>query len=237
MSSFFRFFAERHKLANLFVIMVLLMGLSTWLSIKRDQWPDLDLGEMYVTTIYPGASPEDVELNVTNKLEDELENVTGIKRMTSVSMENISSIRVVIDPDAKDQEGVKREIRDSVGRVTDFPDEVTESPLITDIKTSMIPILEIGISGGLPYGELREIARLFEKKLEVIPGTGTIERFGYRAREIQCMGNDYLDRELLLWPSGSQCDFWILCVTYMPREPFFHSLKGSISCPNLCPLT
>jgi multidrug efflux pump subunit AcrB len=110
MSSFFRFFAERHKLANLFVIMVLLMGLSTWLSIKRDQWPDLDLGEMYVTTIYPGASPEDVELNVTNKLEDEL-------------------------------------------------------------------------------------------------------------------------------PSGSQCDFWILCVTYMPREPFFHSLKGSISCPNLCPLT
>ncbi len=185
MSSFFRFFAERHKLANLFVIMVLLMGISTWFSIKRDQWPDLDLGEMYITTIYPGASPEDVELNVTNKLEDELENVTGIKRMTSVSVENISSIHVVIDPDAKDQEGVKREVRDSVGRVTDFPAEVTESPLIVDVKTSTIPILEVGIAGDLPYSELREIARLFEKKMEAISGVGAIERFGYRAREVQ----------------------------------------------------
>jgi multidrug efflux pump subunit AcrB len=102
MSSFFRFFAERHKLATLFTIMILLMGLSTWFSIKRDQWPDPDLGEMYITTIYPGASPEDVELNVTSKLEDELKNVTGIKRTTSFSMENISSIRVVIDPDVAD---------------------------------------------------------------------------------------------------------------------------------------
>lgn len=185
MSSFFRFFAERHKLANLFVAMVLLMGISTWFSIKRDQWPDLDLGEMYITTLYPGASPEDVELNVTNKLEDELENVTGIKRMTSVSMENISSIHLAIDPDAKDEKEVKREIRDSVSRVTDFPSEVTESPLIVDIKTSTIPILEVGIAGDLPYSELREIAKLFEKKMEVISGVGTIERFGYRAREVQ----------------------------------------------------
>ena len=185
MSSFFRFFAERHKLAILFTIMIILLGLSSLIQMQREQWPKVDLGIMHVITIYPGASPEDVELNVTNKLEDELEGVTGIERITSISMENVSSIRVVIDPDVKDEAEVKREIRDAVGRVTDFPDEVTESPLIIDIKTSIIPIFEVGISGDLPYPELREIARLFEKKLEVVPGVAGIERFGYLAREIQ----------------------------------------------------
>ena len=137
MSSFFRFFAERHKLATLFTIMIILLGLSTLMQMEREQWPKLSLGEMWITTIYPGASSEDVELNVTNKLEDELEDVTGIERITSVSMENISSIKIVIDPDVKDEKEVKREVRDAVGRVTDFPAEVTESPLIVDIKTSM----------------------------------------------------------------------------------------------------
>ncbi|MBC8235140.1 efflux RND transporter permease subunit [bacterium] len=215
MSSFFRFFAERHKLATLFTIMIILLGLSTLMQMQREQWPKLSIGEMWITTIYPGASSEDVELNVTNKLEDELEDVTGVERITSISMENISSIKVVIDPDVKDEDEVKREVRDAVGRVTDFPTDVTESPMILDIKTSMIPIFEVGISGdfgwesrgfpvlggkvgasegrgdtkekgdNLPYRELREIARLFEKKLEVVPRVSGIKRFGYRAREIQ----------------------------------------------------
>ncbi len=168
--------------------MILLLGLSTLLRIQREQWPKLDLGEMWVTTIYPGASPEDVELNVTNKLEEELEDVTGIDYITSVSMENISSIKVVIDPDVKDQKDVKREVRDAVGRVTDFPDEVTESPMIREIKTSMMPVIEVGISGELPYRELREIARRFEKKLEARRGWGALsglatvpERYRWRS--------------------------------------------------------
>jgi len=169
--------------------MIILLGVLTLMQMQREQWPKLSLGEMWITTIYPGASSEDVELNVTNKLEDELEDVTGIERITSISMENISSIKIVIDPDVKDEKEVKREVRDAVGRVTDFPAEVTESPLIVDIKTSMFPVFEVGISGDLPYRELREIARLFEKKLEVVDGVSDIERFGYRAREIQVKVN------------------------------------------------
>ena len=72
MRNFFRFFAERHLFANLFTIMVLLLGISTLMIIKRDIYPDVDIGRMIITTEYPGASPEDVELNVTNKLEEEL---------------------------------------------------------------------------------------------------------------------------------------------------------------------
>jgi hypothetical protein len=78
MTSFFRFFAERHLLANLITLMTVLLGLSTLTHIKRDIWPEVDYGWMIVTTRYPGASPEDVELNVTNKLEEELKQVAGI---------------------------------------------------------------------------------------------------------------------------------------------------------------
>jgi multidrug efflux pump subunit AcrB len=126
-----------------------------------------------------------VELNVTNKIEDELKGITGIDRITSVSMEDISLIDVKIDPDAKDQDEVKRKTREAVDRVTDLPSEVTEAPLVEEISTANIPIIEVGLSGDLPYGELREYARQFEKKLKDVPGVARVEKFGYLSREIK----------------------------------------------------
>ena len=110
MRSFFRFFAERHLLANLVTLMTILLGVSTLTHIKREIWPEVDYGWMIITTRYPGASPEDVELNVTNKLEEELNEVSGIDRITSVSMEKISVIDVFVDPDVRDEGEVKTEI-------------------------------------------------------------------------------------------------------------------------------
>ena len=78
MGPFFRFFAERHKLATLLTIMVILLGISSLMEIKRDIYPQVDFGMMSIVTRYPGASPEDVELNVTNEIEEELKSVTGI---------------------------------------------------------------------------------------------------------------------------------------------------------------
>ncbi|ASQ90264.1 acriflavin resistance protein [Prosthecochloris sp. GSB1] len=185
MKPLFRFFAERHMLAYLMTILVFLFGLATIWQINRAQYPKVDLGQMVVTTQYPGAAPEDVELNVTNKIEDELKSVTDIRRVFSMSMENVSIIIVDIEPDASDQDDVKSEIREAVFRVTDYPPEVTESSLITDIKSSIFPILEVGLTGDMPYPELRELARRFEKKLKDIPGVASVQRYGYRDREIQ----------------------------------------------------
>jgi multidrug efflux pump subunit AcrB len=185
MSSFFRFFAERHLLAYLVTLMTILLGLSALVNIKRDIWPDVAWGEVIITTRYPGASPEDVELNVTNKIEEELKEVVGIERMTSVSMENISVIDVILDPDAKDQKEIITELREAVSRIPDFPIEVTESPLVTEMKTSIIPVIEVGLSGNMPYGELREYAKRLEKKLENVSGVSGVDKFGYLAREIK----------------------------------------------------
>ncbi len=183
--NFFRFFAKRQILATLITIMIILLGLSTLVKIKRDIYPSVDFGMLRITTRYPGASPEDVELNVTNKIEEELESVVGIDYYTSYSMENVSSILVVIDINEKDQEKIKTEIRDAVSRVTDFPEEVTETPWISEMNSSGSGIIEIAFFGDYPYKNMRELAKLFEKKVETIPGVSYLGRVGIRAREIQ----------------------------------------------------
>jgi len=185
MKTFFGFFAKRNLLAYLITLLFIILGISTLLTIKRDAFPEVQFGEVIITTSYPGASPEDVELKVTNEIEKELKEVTGIKRYSSLSMENVSFIHIVIEPNEKDQDKVVREIREATSRVTDLPSEVTESPLVSELTTSVFPMVELGITGNLPYRELREIAKRFEKKLENVPGVSKVERFGYLAREIK----------------------------------------------------
>ena len=185
MTGFFSFFAERNLLAYLITIIIILLGSSTLYNIKRDSFPSVEFGEIIITTTYPGASPEDVELKVTNELEKQLKEVTGIKRYMSWSMENVSTIYIVLDPDVKDEEKVVRDIREAVSRVTDLPDEVTDLPLVTELSTSSFPMIEVGLSGKLPYHELRELSRQFQIKLENVTGVARVERYGYRAREIR----------------------------------------------------
>lgn len=185
MNKIFEFFTRRHILATLFTIMVLLLGLNALRTLQRDRFPNVDWGWVSITTVYPGASPEDVELNVTNKIEDQLKTVSGIKEMGSLSVENVSSIWIRLDPNAKDPEKVKTNIRDAVDRVTDFPVEVTESPLITESTNASESIIGVGIVGDLPYRELREMAKQLEKKLEAVPGVSRVTKLGYRAREIK----------------------------------------------------
>ena len=172
-------------LAYMITASIILLGLGALSTIKRDNFPNVDLEEMTITTRYPGASPEDVELNVTNKIEEELGEVDDIETMTSFSMENFSVIHLKIDPAASNKERVKRDIRDAVSNTNELPREVTETPRVTEITTAKIPVIEIGLAGEIPYSELRELARIFKKRLLDLPGVSRVEEYGYLDREIK----------------------------------------------------
>jgi multidrug efflux pump subunit AcrB len=193
---FIRFFARRHTLANVFTAGVILLGLSALTVIQRDNFPSVDFEEMTITTRYPGASPQDVELNVTNKIEEELKEVDGIEKFTSFSMENISIVHVRLDPDAKDKKKAKTDVRDAVSRATELPPEVDEAPLVEELTTATgIPVIEIGITGRANYGTLREIARAAEKELLNLPGVASLTKYGYLDREIKIeVGQNALER-------------------------------------------
>lgn len=181
-----RFFASQQTLAYVLTFLIIFLGLSSLSVIQRDNFPSVDLLEMTVTTRYPGASPEDVELNVTNEIEEELKEVDGIDRYTSFSMENISVVHIWIDRQMRDKNKVKTDVRDAVSRVSNLPVEVDEDPVVEEITTSTaIPIIEVGLTGDVPYAVLREVARRAEKALEALPGVRGVTKYGYLDREIK----------------------------------------------------
>jgi len=185
MKPLIRFFAERHLFSYLFSLSIILLGVGAMFSIPRDNLPNVDMQELWITTIYPGASPQDVEVNVTSKIEDELKEIEGIDKMISLSMENLSKIHIKLDQDDDDPETIKRNIRNAVNRVNDLPTEVDEDPNIYEIKTSAIPIIEVGLTGDLPYKELRQHARRLEKKLLDLPNIARVRKYGWQDREVR----------------------------------------------------
>ncbi|MCA9395113.1 MAG: efflux RND transporter permease subunit [Candidatus Omnitrophica bacterium] len=186
MKSVLRFFVRNHLVAVLFTLMIFVLGINALWGIKRDNYPNVDYAEMTITTVYPGASPEDVEINVTHKIEKELRSVTGLKDFVSVSMENSSNIMILIDPDASDQEKIKMKVREAVNRVVDLPAEVNEAPFVEESNNAQIPIIEVGItSQTASYRELHDYARIFEKKLRGLDEVARVGKYGYRMREIR----------------------------------------------------
>ena len=171
MRALIRFFASRGTVAQVFTLLTVLLGLGALTVIQRDNFPSVDFEEMTVITRYPGASPEDVELNLTNEIEKELKQVDGLLWVHSFSMVNISIIYIRIDPDANDKRKVKTDVRDAVSRVSELPPEVDEEPLVEELTTTTaILIIEVGLTGDIPYKDLRELARRAEKALTELPG-------------------------------------------------------------------
>lgn len=186
MNSVIRFFAERPAVAYVFTVMVLVLGVGCLVVVKRDNFPKVDFDEITIVTRYPGAAPQDVELNVTDKIEDALRALEGIDEVASHSMENLSIVRVLVDPDATDKRAIKTHIRDAVAGVSDLPPEVEDRPQIEELTTATsTPVLEIGITGERPYPELRETARRLEKRLLDLEGVGRIVKHGYLDREVR----------------------------------------------------
>jgi multidrug efflux pump subunit AcrB len=125
-------------------------------NIQRDQFPAVDFEVVTIVTTYPGASPEDVEQNVTNPIEDELRSITGIDNFSSLSREGVSSILVTLSQDTSDISALKQEITNAVDRVRDFPKEVVDLPKVVDQKNSLRSILKVNLSSEtLSFSELR----------------------------------------------------------------------------------
>ena len=184
MKAIIKYFAERHILAVLLSLMILILGINRLIGIKRSIYPHADLGVMNILTHYPGASPEDVELNVTNIIEDAIEDIGGIDHITSISMEDISTIDIYINVDAKNKGKIKDKVRNAVNEISDLPAQIQGRPLVTEMNTAEIDVIEVGITGDAPYSQLRQFSKQIEKDLKNIPGVVKLDKFGYRAREI-----------------------------------------------------
>ena len=184
MKSLFQFFTERHLLVNSITVMILLLGIYTVFKINLEEFPNAETNMVMVNTSYKGASPADVELEVTNEIEDALNEVTGIKTMSSTSAENSSVIRIEIDED-EDADQVYNDIVDAVNGVNDLPDDA-DDPVINQMNPKMKSILWLGFtSEKMDYRELRNYVHTFENKVIDLPGVASVSLSGYLDREIR----------------------------------------------------
>ncbi len=174
---------NRTTVAVLGVIIVLL-GVSSYLSLPREAAPDIPIPYIMVTTTYEGVSPEDIETSITMKIEKELNGVRGVEEITSSSAEGMSLISVEFAPDVASETALQR-VRDRVDLAKkDLPQEADE-PIISEINFAEMPIMLISVSGDVSPVQLKEIADEVQDTLEATPGVLKVEMAGDLEREVR----------------------------------------------------
>jgi multidrug efflux pump subunit AcrB len=181
-----RFSVKNSLLVNLISLFILIAGFYTLFvyKIRKEAFPEVSYDVVLVDTFYPGAPPEEIERLVTVPLEREVKGVDGIEEMTSTSLENRSNITIKISQDIKDKAKVVNDIQKAVDRVRDLPAGVEDDPLVTEITSGEIPVIQIALSGQLQEALLQEHVENLEDILQEVPGVSSVKRRGWRNREV-----------------------------------------------------
>ena len=176
-----------NKPTTILIIYALLIGLALYIvpQIPIDLYPEINPPILVVFTNYPGAGPEEVEQNLTRTLEGTLINVSNVKNMTSTSSEGSSMIILEFDWNHDLTEGAN-EIRDKLEFIKDYLPEDSSTPQIFKFDPSMMPIMDLIVTGNRSSEDLREIAGdQIQPYLEQIEGVATTSINGGRDKLIR----------------------------------------------------
>ena len=164
---------------------IVFMGISAYNIIPKESFPDIVIPTVYVGTPYPGNSPVDIENLITRPIEKELKSISGIKDITSTSVQDFSSIIVEFNPD-EDIAKALQDVKDAVDRAkSDLPTDLDTDPNVMDIDVNEIPIMYINISGNYSINELKSFAELLEDEIEKLPEISKCDIKGALNREIK----------------------------------------------------
>jgi multidrug efflux pump subunit AcrB len=183
--SLIKYFVKNHVLVNMITIAVLVFGVAYTMKLNREVFPSVDVGYIVITTTYPGASPKEVETVVTTPIEEEIAGVDGIDTLESESREGMSVITIKAQRDvegaALDQ--LQNDLKNEVDKAKkDFPSDV-DDPQYEKFAASF-SVVTISISGDVPEKTLRDASERLKTKIEAIDGVDSVDRFGYRDREM-----------------------------------------------------
>lgn len=184
-----RYFIYNPLVANLTLIFFFLAGMIGLFSMKQEAFPRVNLRQVRVLTVFPGANPVDVEKKVTMPIEEKLREVEGLNSVRSISRNSESDFNIKIDLEHPDPDQVVNDIRRAIDSVTDLPPQVRDRTVVTEQKSSNFPILEIAISGELSERELQTTARFLDDELRKVPGVSRVDVFGKRKEEWRVMVN------------------------------------------------
>lgn len=185
------YFADRHLLTNLIFVAVLAGGIVSWQAIKKEELPDVTFDRVRISTIYPGATAEEVEHFVTKEIEEAVEGLDGVYRVTSTSSQGSASVTVELEQDYPKKDETITEIRNVVAGV-DLPVDIREAPSVRVFQTSKKAILDIAIihtGAHLLKDEQRKLLQQYalalENQLVNLKEINSVNKSGYFQEEIQ----------------------------------------------------
>ena len=169
------------------MIIIIFFGGYAWINLPRELTPEIALQTATVTTLYPGASPEEVEKLVTAPIEDAIEeNVSKINLLLSNSSEGRSIITVDFE-EMSDREFDKEleNLRTAVEQVNELPEEILEDPQVLELDVSSgFPMLTVVVGGDISESQMRDIAENLKDEILDIKNIAAVRIAGLREREI-----------------------------------------------------
>ena len=174
-------------LANMLMIIIVVFGLYAWINLPRELTPEIALQSAVVTTLYPGASPEEVEKLVSAPIEDAIEeSVNKIDLLFSTSSEGRSVIAVNFEEMGdRDFDKELENLRTAVEQVNELPEEILDDPRIEDLDISSgFPMLTIVVGGNISEKQMQDIAENLKDEILDIKNIASVRIAGFREREI-----------------------------------------------------
>jgi len=174
-------------------ILITIMGLTKFNTMPKEQFPDIVVPTISITTIYVGNSPQDIENLVTQPIEKELKGISGAKvnKIQSISQTDYSLIIVEFDTDVE-TDIARQKVKDAIDKArTELPTDLTEEPNVQEFAFSDMPIMYVNVSGDYDGIKLKEYADRMQDRFEELPEINRAEIVGAPEREIQVNVDPY----------------------------------------------
>lgn len=187
MKGLVRWAIEHTPSMNTVMVVLLLVGLFSAFHLRREEFPQFELELILVRVPYPGASPEEVETGICQKIEEAIRSVNGIKKVTSIAAEGVGNVVVEVRTDVPSVQKVLNEIQSEIDRIPSFP-ELSEEPDVQQV-TIRNPAIHVGIVSIESEREdaelqLRNITEMVREDLLLIPQVSVAEIVGERDYQI-----------------------------------------------------
>ncbi len=175
---------RRPVLASVIILVFLVVGILGYTRLPVDRFPKIDFPTVSVVTRQDGATPKEIETEITDKIEEAVNTVAGIDELRSVSSEGISQVLVTFVLE-KNIDVAAQEVRDRIARIIPDLPEGVDAPIIEKLDPDAAPILNLALVADRPVREITEFAdKTLRRQLESVAGVGQITLLGGRLRQI-----------------------------------------------------
>ncbi|MGE3707952.1 MAG: efflux RND transporter permease subunit, partial [Vicinamibacterales bacterium] len=184
---------RRPVFATVLILTLTVIGGFSFYRLGVDQFPKVDFPMVVITTIQPGAAPEQIETEVTDKIEEAVNTISGIDELRSTSSEGVSVVFVSFLLE-KNTDVAAQEVRDKINSVLPLLPRTIEQPRVEKFDPDAIPVLSISVTANKPVRDVTEyVDKVLRRQLESVSGVGQVLVLGGRQRQV----NVWLDADRL----------------------------------------